>query len=576
MTDDVQDGVTDHVSEPGRSGTPAAAGAAHVSDADAARRRATSVLVAALATIVLGWIVVLPPSAGSDEPGHVVRSAALVRGQLEDEGYLNVIFGGSYELPAWVGWPEPECWAFKLDVPVTCSTLLDEPTGSELRGTRAADYPVWGHLLPGVPTLLVDGPIGNRLARVFHAVIPVGLMAAALLVSARRSRMAATGVLVAITPVALFNAATVNPSGLVIAGGIALWVALAGGSAGARGGVPPDRATRWLAAAGWAAMVLPRRDGLIYAGVILAIALGIGVSSTASLRRLLTLRPALLVGASTFAALAWAATSDASSSRLLLLVPALPAAALGLRLALLRSGWSRRRLAASLAALGGLAAVVGVVFVQRRDPLLDTVKWRQIVAETAGDLFESFGVLGWLDAPMPTSFAYLFVGVVGALVGVVALARPSGLVPPTVVLLTGILLSWWLTASQVDGSPEYWQGRYYLPLLVGVPILLGSVREIDSLTDTRRFTQGIGVVVAIVSVVALGGAMRRFAVGIDGTMAPWRWHTFGAAVSPLFPMLLVAAAWIPLLWAVDRLGGERPAPARDAAAPAPDPVEVDA
>ncbi|MEL6894087.1 MAG: DUF2142 domain-containing protein, partial [Actinomycetota bacterium] len=398
--------------------------------ADATRRRAALLVLASLTVIVLGWIVILPPSAGSDEPGHVVRSAALVRGQLEDEGYLNVIFSGSYELPAWVGWPEPECWAFKLDVPVNCSTLLDEPSGSELRGTRAADYPVWGHLLPGIPTLLVDDPIGNRLARIGHAAVPMLLIAASIVVAARRGRVAAAGVLLAATPVALFNTATVNPSGLVIAGGIGLWTALViglrssesggegAGGAGSGGAIASvDRSVSWLAAASWAAMVLPRRDGMIYGAIVLTIMLGLGLRTVGDLRRLLGRPQLVLAAAATIATFIWAVGSDTSGSRLLLVVPVLPVAVWAARTAIVRAAWARWQTAGVLTVGALVGAVLAVIFVQRRDATLDTQKWRDIVAETGADLFEAFGVLGWLDAPMPATFAFLFVGVLGALAG---------------------------------------------------------------------------------------------------------------------------------------------------------------
>ena len=43
------------------------------------------------------------------------------------------------------------------------------------------------------------------------------------------------------------------------------------------------------------------------------------------------------------------------------------------------------------------------------------------------------------------------------------------------VLGAGIFTSWVLTMLQNDETGTYWQGRYYLPLLVGIPIVLASV-----------------------------------------------------------------------------------------------------
>lgn len=514
-----------------------------------ASKRALAFVIASFAVIVLGWIAILPGSTGSDEPGHIVRSAAVVRGGLPDQGNVDVVFSTSYELPGWVGWPDPQCWAFKLDVPVNCGTLVDAPEGEVLRGTRSANYPIWGHLLPGIPSLVLEGTMANQFARVFHAIIPFSLICGALALAARRGRHAAAATLLAVTPVVLFNLATVNPSGLVIAGGVGFWAAIVFTGRGQ----PTERWVPWFAAVSWAAMVLSRRDGLIYACVIVSIMIAANVRSAAELRQLARRGPLALSIGAVVVTFAWATTSEADGTMLLFAVPLLPIAVWLGRSVLERSSLPSRAVAVLLAVVGFVGAFAAVRFVQWRDPALDTSKWRAIVAETGSDLFEAFGLLSWLDAPMPTSFAFVFVGALGALVGAVAMVRPQALVSVVLVLVTGILMSWWLTATQVDGSPQYWQGRYYLPLMVGIPILLGAVREVGRIDPSGRLARGIGVIAGVVSMVALAAAMRRFAVGIDGTMAPWRWHTFGASVSPLFPLIVIAVGWVGLLWSLDRL-----------------------
>jgi hypothetical protein len=39
----------------------------------------------AMAMVVGAWILATPPSGGADEPSHVIRSAALIRGELDGE-----------------------------------------------------------------------------------------------------------------------------------------------------------------------------------------------------------------------------------------------------------------------------------------------------------------------------------------------------------------------------------------------------------------------------------------------------------------------------------------------------------
>ncbi|MEO1058909.1 MAG: DUF2142 domain-containing protein, partial [Actinomycetota bacterium] len=269
-----------------------------------------AVLVGVLA---LMWILAVPPSAGPDEPSHLVRGAGLVRWQLDGQSGP-----GQFEVPPWVGFPDPVCYAFEPFTPAECASFTDRPTGPDvLLRTRAADYQVWGHLLPGVGTL---GPASTSpyASRILDAAIPVALVAAALVAAARSGWLRASGVLLALTPMAWFVFAVVNPSGIVVAGGIALAAGLF------LGGRDPTAGHRWLMAVGWAALTLPRRDGLIWAGVLLSIGLLFVPLGLRQWWRLLGRWPQVVVTVSTVATLAWAARSDTRAVVGLFLVPLLP------------------------------------------------------------------------------------------------------------------------------------------------------------------------------------------------------------------------------------------------------------
>ena len=95
-----------------------------------------------------------PRGAGPDEPAHLVRAGGLVRGdvfgsELGDQDAIR-----SFDVPSWIGRPDPGCYAFRPDVPASCASITDwdGPVVS-----TAGSYQVWAHLLPGLGTLLPGG-----------------------------------------------------------------------------------------------------------------------------------------------------------------------------------------------------------------------------------------------------------------------------------------------------------------------------------------------------------------------------------------------------------------------------------
>jgi hypothetical protein len=512
-----------------------------------------SVLVTlALAVMISAWILGAPRSAGPDEPGHNIRAGALVRGQLDGES-LSGIFHRGFELPAHVGFPPPNCFAFESYTPATCAADLTAPAGTAILGTRAADYPIWGHLAAGVGTL-APASIAPWSARAADAVLPMLLLAASVMLAARRGALGVGVTMLAVTPMAWFMFATVNPSGLTIAGGLAVWTALSA-LATVRGqvAIASDRAAAWLAAIGWAALVLPRRDGLVWGALILAMALLTMSMGGRSLAQRIGPRPLALVGASTLATLVWAAGSDTNDARSLFLTPLVPAAAMVGR----RLWWKLSERTAALrwaacgsAALGGLVAMIAVMGTRTNG--FDRLVLRLVIGETGTSLRQAIGVLGWLDTPVPTSVMFLCVLAIGALVGVAVLGDERQIGAGMVAVFgAGVLASWTLTMLQNNDFGVYWQGRYYLPLLVGIPVL-GARLRLDPAAARRL---GLAVLVAglVVANLGLAAMMRRFAGGIAGTLVPWEWDTYGAPVPPAVMLALHLAASGVIVWWAARL-----------------------
>src|SRR5205823_737204 len=89
-------------------------------------------------------------------------------------------------------------------------------------------------------------------------------------------------------------------------------------------------------------------------------------------------------------------------------------------------------------------------------------------------VLEMVGVFGWLDTPSPP-FTYL---VWGAVVGALALAGLAGSGRRSATLMVGVIAATLLVPMALEALTANrfgfgWQGRYTLPLAIGVPVLAG-------------------------------------------------------------------------------------------------------
>lgn len=519
------------------------------------RRRTVALLLVSLTVLVTVWNVATPPSAGPDEPSHITRAAALVRWRLDGERVDERSTVRAFQLPAEIAFPDPGCFVLLPgvpagSVPATCATSEPVPDGDAIRLTTSNDYPIWGHLLPGLGTF-VPGRANGFVARWFDALVPVLLVAGAVVVAARRGWTAVAGTAVALTPMAWFTFAVVNPSGLVIAGGIGLWVAI--GSLGRAGPSRNDPLVDLLLAGSWAAMVLPRRDGLVWAALVLAAAVLIfDLDLVGVVRR--TRWPVLaVIATATLATLAWAWRSETGSSSALFAAPLAPVAAELIRRTAhdARMASTRRRVIGVVTL--GVLAVGGMVAVASTSGIgLDGTALRGAIGETGINLTEAIGVLGWVDAPVPTTAVHLLVAALGAL-GAMSLVTAEWrlAVGALGVLVIAVAMSWTLTIVQNDPPGTYWQGRYYLPFLVGIPIVLGSVRIDNDLA--RRVGTSVVIAGLAVTNVALAAAMRRFGVGVSGSFVPTDWDTYDAPLPPVALLVVHVVASGALFVALARL-----------------------
>jgi len=350
--------------------------------------------------------------------------------------------------------------------------------------------------------------------------VGIALVGAAVVMAAHRSAIAAAGVLVAMTPMAWGTLATVNPSALATAGAVAVWAALL------------LRQPGWLLAGGWAALAMPRRDGLIWACLILAIVVIIeGRDVLRGLRR--SRGPLALIVVSTAAMLVWSLTNVQRVAQLGAFAPLAVVAAWAVRALWDRFDGNRVARAAlclGVALAGSLAAAAAVV---TRPGGWDGELARDIVGETKRHLTEAIGVLGWLDAPLPRWSVVGWVVLVGALLALAVRRRGwTAIGVASAAFAAAVVTSWVFELQGGSDYGRYWQGRYSLPLLAGAPIALAATARVN-----RRAGLVVGGAALFLLNVAAWAVARRWAVGIEGTYRPWKW---GAELMPVHPAIVLA------------------------------------
>jgi hypothetical protein len=217
--------------------------------------------------------------------------------------------------------------------------------------------------------------------------------------------------------------------------------------------------------------------------------------------------------------------------------------------------WWRRRATTPVARIATIAVVaacgglVTLILLDNRPGGWDGDLAERVVGETGNNLIEAIGVLGWLDTALPGVTLALAAGAVGLLgaasllVGSAAMRWAAGL------LLTTIAASWIFELYQGSTSGMYWQGRYSLPLLAGIPLLLGGAQIPPAVA--ARVARTAGCVALVVLNVAAWAAARRWGVGTHGSLMPWNWDTIHSPVPPIVVLSALAALSVALaaaLW----------------------------
>jgi hypothetical protein len=518
--------------------------------------RHVAAVSALIALMAVCWVLLIPPGAGPDEASHLVRAGALARGvSATNDSAISPL--DLYLLPDSYTLPDAGCHAFDSFQPVTCAAAPVSDGTEILLASRGDAYPIWGHLAGGLASRL-PGMSPIWWARLAGAAIPIGLAAWSLSIMGRRRPVASAALLIGLTPMAWSTFAGVNPSAMAIGGAVGLWTGLL------FGGRAPTASASWLTAAGWAALALPRRDGLIWACLTLVLVLLATDRTAIAWWRSHHAGAQMLIGASTGATVVWGVASESRVSRLVALAPLIVVTA-----ELARWGWGRwvrtaRDRALALAGAAMVSAVTLVAVLRARPGGWSTDLAVRIVGQTGENMIEAIGLLGWLDTPLPWLAIVAWLFALGILAARSLFNRPGPAIWATVLLATTILTSWIFELYQGNTSGQYWQGRYSVPLIIGIPMLL-AVGSSNTHVERNIARLAAGIALTVLNIAAWAAA-RRWGVGNDGSLLPWRWDTIHQPVAPIVLLVVLAGAsaclWLLLYSSADNETQPRIASAR--------------
>ena len=396
--------------------------------------------------------------ASPDEVTHLVRAHGVVRGDLTS--------------PYWTGGmpvDAQDCFAFNPLQTADCQDLEWE-TNVRVPASSADEYPPLFHFVVGLPSLLDLGSIGIYLTRVWLAVLCSALLAFAggmTWISRPRSWTLA-GILMGCTPMLVFVSGTVNPSGLTTAIAAVIWASgIAIVAPSPNTGTPSIAYPALLVAA--TLFPLLRRDSVFFELVIIGVLATLTCSS--QWRRL----------ASNTWLRATAATTAISSVLVVLI-------------------WSRTATETftSNSTIGDSNSRFGAV------------------GDLLAYLYGFIGKFGWNDTQMTSETYSVAIIVLGAALTMALAAGPSRWSRGVLSCLLAVLL---VPVAVGMVKYPYFQGRYLLPLTVGLFLLVG-IGLAESKLPKRfscRMVWMLMLLWAIVHFLAFAQNLRRYAVGAQGT-----------------------------------------------------------
>lgn len=476
------------------------------------QRSVPLIIAAALILIPTIWLWSLssPVMSAPDEPMHTIWARALVTGNWS-ETVVDSPVGRVAEVSVTRNLKQykgiPSCYAFQPTVDASCAAQLNDDESASLDTTSFSTYPPTYYALVGAPLVVRTDEVGVRASRMLSGVIAGLLLAWAFEIYTRdRGTIGVAGFSVTLTPMIIYLGGVVNPSGLEIASAIVFWCAVLTIVEGLA-----SNDTYVATAVGGSVFALSRPMSPFLIAFI-AVTIVAVYAPRSSARRFFHMRRFWFVsgavGLASVMSLIWTVVHDTSGSLL---------------------GYGR-------------------------DDLSVWDALQQAVRRTGEMVVQMIGKFGWLDSPMPIIVTMIWVALILLLlVGAIYTAsmarqRVALIVTVMTVLILNIAIDVWSYRS----VGLIGQGRYVLPLAVGIPLMAASVMStVDERRSHRYFT---GVVVSLTvggSFVAWWQMLRRFVHGLGNGSSVYPWGTDGWR-PPLEGRVLIGIAIVlgALWWAL--------------------------
>jgi Predicted membrane protein (DUF2142) len=430
------------------------------------------------------WSLATPLGGAPDEPAHLIKAAAVVRGEFTGTATPK---GTAVEVPKYIAWTAAQtCYAFNSEVAASCSPDVPGNTWKTTKSTTTAGlYNPMYYVLVGWPSLIFENSTGVFAMRFVSAILcSLFLAIAFMLVSGwRRRTLPILGLVVAITPMVLFLNGTVSPNGLEVTATLATFVGMLSVI------FHPDPALLRLRTILIivAACVAANCRGLSVLWVAVAILAPLILASRQQIVELLKTRiiriAIAIVAVGVVLALLWLATSNS-------LIPA-PSAH-----------------GAVTVPYMGASALFGFAF---------------MLAKTISYMGGEVGIFGWLDTPAPGEVYIVWAVFVGGLVvWALSVLRGRKLVFTLAIGAAFVLLPAIAQASFIHAGGLIWQGRYTLPLfvmlVVGISAVLADQFSAADATTTRRLSLITIGLWAIAVLLAFAVTLRRYATGTVATL----------------------------------------------------------
>lgn len=382
-----------------------------------------------VALLQVAWLVSMPPFRGSDEVDHVFRASAVAQGDWSSSPTAATRGTGALvgATPAMVEAASNACTRLEYKDADDCR-LVPTQTGPAVASGAGRYNPAY-YVAVGYASAAVDGVTGSYLMRGVSALLCLVLLGATLegLLRWADARVLAASAM-ALTPTVIYSTVIVAPNGLELMAGLLLWSSLAGLAHGTSR-APFHVATGTVALS---ILLVLRSLGPLWAAGILVTAL---VAWPHLARRLLCLGRSLRA----LAVLAFVAGAGAAGVTWTL---------------------THHSLTMSQDGPGGsLSLGYRVGRALQEVPL-----W----------LLQDVGAFPFRNQPAPLVVYPVFLLLAIALARV-AFRRATGRLHAAVALvaLAGVGIPLVITVVMMAEIGTAWQGRYAMPLLVGVGLLLG-------------------------------------------------------------------------------------------------------